>query len=132
MSPFIDVRHDVAGCDIREALDVITTSGIQGAAKIYCPDPKVAQEDPLVSPILSSMSGTPPLFISAGANEIMYPIIAEFARNVASENSEQDIKFIEYEGMYHSFQLDWSDNCVHCKGIYVTAMDFVLEHTDID
>ena len=51
MSPFLDVRHDVTGCPIRELKDVITTEAIQGAARIYCPNEK-ACEDPLASPVL--------------------------------------------------------------------------------
>ena len=106
MSPFLDVRHDVEGCPIRELTDVITTDAIQGAARLYCPEVSRC-DDPLASPLvckyllpksspcklefhrlyhLADVEGTPPLMISAGVNEILYPSIVDFYMRVKKRN----------------------------------------------
>lgn len=94
----------------------------------------------------ADMKGTPPLFITAGGNEILYPKIRKFAEAAMESNpgmmlvnwasyfkplSDQDVMFEVYEGMPHSFQLEWALHCTSCRDLYNKSLDFVYKHTQV-
>lgn len=130
MSPLLDLRHDALYCEERAPFDIITAASVNGAAKTYVPSEKVAANNPLASPILGTLSGMPPLLLSAGEVEIFKPSIRSYYLKAKSQNpADADISFHNFPGQTHSFQLQWSSVDSQAGVLYDEILNFVQRST---
>ena len=81
--------------------DWITEEMLKAWVQWFC-DPTQLQ-DPLVSPVRADLHGLPPIYVQAGAAEILFGGIQAFVERAGSQGA--DIVLDSWEGMTHVFQI---------------------------
>lgn len=104
LSPWTDVS--LSGASIRTHLardPMLSPQWLRWAARFYCA--RTAPSDPAVSPLFADLSGSPPILIQVGSEEIL----ASDASRLVDRAREAKVpcELQTFEGMWHVFQLHY-------------------------
>jgi len=100
LSPATDFQGTGAGVPINSEHDWITQEMALRWADWFCTP--AARGDPLVSPVNADLTRLPPIYIQAGAFEILLPAIQEFAKRAGQQGANVILE--TWPEMNHDFQ----------------------------
>lgn len=101
LSPPTDFEMDRLGMDRKPASDWVDMGMLERWADWFCGPEK--RRDPLVSPIHADLRGLPPIYMQAGAAEILHDSIRAFADRARREGA--DVLLESWPDMNHDFQM---------------------------
>jgi epsilon-lactone hydrolase len=102
ISPWLDLGWDRRAAPELVRRDVLLSPGWLSACALAYTAPE-NWESPLVSPVLGSHSGLPPLLIQAGCDELLAPDAARLAVSASAAGAE--VTYSRWPGMWHDFAL---------------------------
>ncbi len=101
ISPAVNLASSENSRKTNAQKDWITAEGLDLLKKAYLRkhDPK----NPLVSPTYGDLRNLPPLFVQAGAHEVLLDDASDFVRK--AREAGVDVTFDVWEGMFHCWQI---------------------------
>jgi monoterpene epsilon-lactone hydrolase len=100
LSPATDFQSTAAVAQANAEYDWITAEMALRWSGWFCSPEE--RSNPLVSPLNANLTGLPPIYIQAGASEILLPGIEEFARRAKQQGADVTLEI--WPGMNHDFQ----------------------------
>lgn len=105
LSPATDMVTEYPSMDANQSFDWITKPSVLQWGKWFCDSTQL--DNPQVSPVRANLRGLPPIYVQAGAAEILYDSIAAFAD--AARRQGVEVVLEAWEDMNHVFQLFGQD-----------------------
>jgi monoterpene epsilon-lactone hydrolase len=101
ISPAVNLASSGNSRKTNAQKDWITAEGLDLLKKAYLRkhDPK----DPFASPTYGDLRSLPPLFVQAGAHEVLLDDVSDFVRK--AREAGVDVTFDVWEGMFHCWQI---------------------------
>lgn len=100
LSPVTNFNSSTAMVPVESEYDIIAPQMAMKWADWFCSQEQ--RSDPLISPVKANLRGLPPIYIQAGALEVLFPSIQVFAQRAKEQGA--DIVLESWAGMIHDFQ----------------------------
>lgn len=97
---------------------------VEGNIKKYAG--KTPLDNPLLSPIYGNYEGFPPLLIQVGTREMLLSDSVQLARK--AREAGVDVTLDVWEGMWHSFHMQWPLNIPESRQACKSMADFLRKH----
>ncbi len=99
--PWADLKLSGQSYRTNKGKDVLSTERLSGCAEKYAAGKDLA--DPFLSPVYGDLSGLPPLFIQAGARDLLYSDAMDLAKK--AEKQGVSVTLDVWPDMIHAWQI---------------------------
>ena len=129
LSPVVDMAFSGNSISGNRQKDWISQERLNGIRDTYLPDGDLS--NPLASPVFGNFSGSSPILIQAGGDEVLLSDILRFARILKSQGVPVTTEC--YPAMFHCWQLFFNDlpaarDALRNAGVFIHAHCRGMEH----